>query len=216
MLFKQNANSPLPFQFLSFIYLSFLNEPQDQIVACLYEIVEAHRTEIRSGWKPLFGCLRNARNRPLNTTNIIDIFRVFLESDNTLVFANAGLDCILCLLSYLDATSSQSNGCAGDFEAAFRPIEFLHEILKFLERCASILSFMHNMPKCPNFHSTHKIKGIAYTHTIDANIPNSMENFTYFGNDYLQNTNEQHMISYRSVVFRPPAPSCKSALVIKI
>lgn len=135
----------------------------------------------------------------MNTTNIIDIFRVFLESDNTLVFANAGLDCILCLLSYLDATSSQSNGCASDFEATFRPIEFLHEILKFLERCASILSFMHNMPKCPNFHSTHKIKGIAYTHTIDANIPNSMENFTYFGNDYLQNTNEQHMISYRSL-----------------
>lgn len=169
-------------------------------MACLYEIVEAHRTEIRSGWRPLFGTLRNARNRPLNTTNIIDIFRVFLESDNTLVFANAGLDCILCLLSYLDATSSNGNGYAGDFDTTqFRPIEFLHEILKFLERCASILSFMYNMPKCPNFHSTHKIKGIAYTHTIDANIPNSMENFTYFGNDYLQNTNEQHMISYRSL-----------------
>lgn len=184
------------------MFLLFVLFPhvQDQIVACLYEIVEAHRTEIRSGWRPLFGTLRNARNRPLNTTNIIDIFRVFLESDNTLVFANAGLDCILCLLSYLDATSSNGNGgCATDFDTTFRPIEFLHEILKFLERCASILSFMYNMPKCPNFHSTHKIKGIAYTHTIDANIPNSMENFTYFGNDYLQNTNEQHMISYRSL-----------------
>lgn len=182
------------------VICSFFNIiSQDQIVACLYEIVEAHRTEIRSGWRPLFGTLRNARNRPLNTTNIIDIFRVFLESDNTLVFANAGLDCILCLLSYLDATSSNGNGCSSDFDIQFRPIEFLHEILKFLERCASILSFMYNMPKCPNFHSTHKIKGIAYTHTIDANIPNSMENFTYFGNDYLQNTNEQHMISYRSL-----------------
>lgn len=172
-------------------------------MACLYEIVEAHRTEIRSGWRPLFGTLRNARNRPLNTTNIIDIFRVFLESDNMLVFANAGLDCILCLLSYLDATSSNGNGCgsggSSDFDTTFRPIEFLHEILKFLERCASILSFMYNMPKCLNFHSTHKIKGISYTHTIDANIPNSMENFTYFGNDYLQNTNETHMISYRSL-----------------
>lgn len=172
---------------------------QDQIVGCLYEIVEAHRTEIRSGWRPLFGTLRNARNRPLNTSNIIDIFRVFLESDNTLVFANAGLDCILCLLSYLDATSSNGNGCTSDFDTNFRPIEFLHEILKFLERCASILSFMYDMPKCPNFHSTHKIKGIAYTHTIDANIPCSMENFTYFGNDYLQNTNEHYQISYRSL-----------------
>lgn len=171
---------------------------QDQIVACLYEIVESHRLEIRSGWRPLFGTLRNARNRPLNTSNIIDIFRVFLESDNTLVFANAGLDCILCLLSYLDTTSSNGNG-SSDFDTTFRPIEFLHEILKLLEGCASLLSFMYSMPKCPNFHSTHKIKGMAYTHIIDANIPNSMENFTYFGNDYLQSTNEQHMISYRSL-----------------
>lgn len=122
---------------------------------------------------------------------------MFLDSDNTLVFANAGLDCILCLLSYLEISGSGTN--ANDEEVNFRPIEFLHDTLKFLERCASILTFMYNMPKCPNFHSTYKIKGISYTHVIDANIPNSMENFTYFGNDYLQNTNEQHMISYRSL-----------------
>lgn len=97
--------------------------------------------------------------------------------------------------------SGGANGINGniDEEVNFRPIEFLHDTLKFLERCASILTFMYNMPKCPNFHSTYKIKGISYTHVIDANIPNSMENFTYFGNDYLQNTNEQHMISYRSL-----------------
>lgn len=159
--------------------------------------MEAHRTEIRSGWRPLFGTLRNARNRPLNTSNINDIFRVFLDSDNTLVFGNAGLDCILCLLSYLDTSTNVGN--TNDVDSSFRPIEFLHETLKFLERCASILSFMYNMSKCPNFHSTYKIKGISYTHIIDANIPNSMEHFTYFGNDYLQNTNEQHMISYRSL-----------------
>lgn len=169
---------------------------QDQIVACLYEIVEAHRTEIRSGWRPLFGTLRNARNRPLHITNVTDIFRVFLDSDNTLVFANAGLDCILCLLSYLEISGNNSN-LQDDIDS--RPFEFLHDTLKFLERCATILAFMYNMPKCPNLHSTYKIKGISYTHIIDANIPNSMENFTYFGNDHLQNTNEQYMISYRSL-----------------
>ncbi|XP_032597271.1 brefeldin A-inhibited guanine nucleotide-exchange protein 3 isoform X2 [Drosophila grimshawi] len=182
---------------------------QDQIVACLYEIVEAHRTEIRSGWRPLFGTLRNARSRMLNMSNIIDIFRVFLDSDNTLVFANAGLDCILCLLSYLEisggggsgAGSNNNAACSDDNDnnAAFRPTDFLHETLRFLERCSSILGFMYSMPKCPNFHSTYKIKGISYTHIIDANIPSSMENFTYFGNDYLQTKNEQYMISYRSL-----------------
>ncbi|XP_032296535.1 brefeldin A-inhibited guanine nucleotide-exchange protein 3 isoform X2 [Drosophila virilis] len=185
---------------------------QDQIVACLYEIVEAHRTEIRSGWRPLFGTLRNARSRMLNMSNIIDIFRVFLDSDNTLVFANAGLDCILCLLSYLEISGgggggggnsgsggSNNNACGEDNENTFRPTDFLHETLRFLERCSSILGFMYSMPKCPNFHSTYKIKGISYTHIIDANIPSSMENFTYFGNDYLQTKNEQYMISYRSL-----------------
>ncbi|XP_059616193.1 brefeldin A-inhibited guanine nucleotide-exchange protein 3 [Phlebotomus argentipes] len=168
---------------------------QDQIVACLYEIVEAHRTEIRSGWRPLFGTLRNARNRPLHLSNVTDIFRVFLDSDNMLVFANAGLDCILCLLSYLEISGT----AAGSEDDTIRPTDFLHETLKFLERCSSILAFMYTMPKCPNLHSTYKIKGISYTHVIDANIPNSMENFTYFGNDYLQNNNEKHMISYRSL-----------------
>ncbi|XP_017871876.1 PREDICTED: brefeldin A-inhibited guanine nucleotide-exchange protein 3 isoform X1 [Drosophila arizonae] len=180
---------------------------QDQIVACLYEIVEAHRTEIRSGWRPLFGTLRNARSRMLNMSNIIDIFRVFLDSDNTLVFANAGLDCILCLLSYLEISGnsgagnsgSNNNACGEDNDNTFRPTDFLHETLRFLERCSSILGFMYSMPKCPNFHSTYKIKGISYTHIIDANIPSSMENFTYFGNDYLQTKNEQYMISYRSL-----------------
>ncbi|EDX17215.1 GD16779 [Drosophila simulans] len=189
---------------------------QDQIVACLYEVVEAHRTEIRSGWRPLFGTLRNARSRMLNMSNIIDIFRVFLDSDNTLVFANAGLDCILCLLSYLEISGGgNNNACSGGSGSAaggtassggqqeedntFRPTDFLHETLRFLERCSSILGFMHSMPKCPNFHSTYKIKGISYTHIIDANIPSSMENFTYFGNDYLQTRNEQYMISYRSL-----------------
>lgn len=172
---------------------------QDQIVACLYEIVEAHRAEIRSGWKPLFATLRNARNRPLNVTNVTDIFRVFLDSDNTLVFANAGLDCILCLLSYLEVNGAGGGSGTPEDENMVRPTEFVHETLKYLERCSAILGFMYDMPKCPNLHSTYKIKGISYTHVIDANIPNSMENFTYFGNDFLQNNNEKHMISYRSL-----------------
>uniref|UniRef100_A0A1S4G9F5 SEC7 domain-containing protein n=1 Tax=Anopheles gambiae TaxID=7165 RepID=A0A1S4G9F5_ANOGA len=186
---------------------------QDQIVACLYEIVEAHRTEIRSGWRPLFGTLRTARNRPVHLSNIIDIFRVFLETDNMLVFANAGLDCILCLLSYLEISGNGPAAAAdhGQYPAAaaaagtddlsltMRSGDFLYDALKFLERCASILDFMYNMPQCPNLHSTYKIKGITYTHIIDANIPNSMENFTFFGQEYLQSTNEQCMISYRSL-----------------
>lgn len=73
---------------------------QDQIVSCLCEFVEANQTEIRSGWRPLFGTLRVA-NANSNAAAILEVFQVFLSTDNTLVFANAALDYILCLLTHI-------------------------------------------------------------------------------------------------------------------
>lgn len=135
----------------------------------------------------------------------MDIFRIFLETENTLVFANAGLDCILCLLSYLETSSgSLDDDAVQQAESVSSRLssngtEFLHDVLKFLERCSTILGCLYNMPNTPNLHSTYKIKGISYTHIVDANTQNSMENFQYFGNEHLQNTNDQFMISYRSL-----------------
>lgn len=172
---------------------------QDQIITCCMMIVEAHRSEIRSGWRPLFGTL--AAKKMSVSSVIIDIFRIFLETDNTLVFANAGLDCILCLLSYLD---TQSSGSTADDDNANNNLgngnstEFLHDVLKFLERCSTILTCLFNMSNTPNIHSTYKIKGISYTHIVDANTQNPLENFHYFGNEQ-HNIDEQLMISYRSL-----------------
>lgn len=181
------------------------SDVQDQIITCCMMIVEAHRTEIRSGWRPLFGTLTT---RKLSISSvIIDIFRIFLETENTLVFANAGLDCILCLLSYLETTTGnpeddallQQPDASVSNRLSSNSTEYLHDVLKFLERCSSILGCLYNMPNTPNLHSTYKIKGIAYTHIVDANCQNSMENFQYFGNEHLQNINDQFMISYRSL-----------------
>lgn len=169
-------------------------------------IVEAHRTEIRSGWRPLFGTLTTKK---LNISSVIvDIFRIFLETENTLVFANAGLDCILCLLSYLETSTGNSDDDQNNMQQSesgnsnrmtSNGTEFLHDVLKFLERCSTILGCLYNMPNTPNLHSTYKIKGIAYTHIVDANTQNSLENFQYFGNEHLQSANDQFMISYRSL-----------------
>lgn len=181
------------------------SDVQDQIITCCMEIVEAHRTEIRSGWRPLFGTLTTKR---LSISSvIIDIFRIFLETENTLVFANAGLDCILCLLSYLETSSGNPDEENGNnppessvtSRLSSNGTEFLHDVLKFLERCSTILGCLYNMPKTPNLHSTYKIKGISYTHIVDANTQNAMENFQYFGNEHLQSVNDQFMISYRSL-----------------
>lgn len=82
---------------------------QDQIVACLCEFVEANRTEICSGWRPLFGTLRVANTSNNNAVAISEVFKIFLSTDNTLVFANAALDYILCLLTHIRGNESVEN-----------------------------------------------------------------------------------------------------------
>ena len=68
--------------------------------------------EIKSGWRPLFGALRAVKieyttNEEVNEARqrhvaaVLDVFEVFLNTDNVLVFANAAVDCILCLLKYV-------------------------------------------------------------------------------------------------------------------
>lgn len=77
---------------------------QDQIVSCICEFVETNRTEIRSGWRPLFGALKVAsvgNAECVESAPLLEVFRVFLSTDNSLVFANAALDCILCLLRHV-------------------------------------------------------------------------------------------------------------------
>lgn len=101
--------------FLIPIYFLFL-----QIVSCICEFVEANRTEIRSGWRPLFGALRVVKvtaptpappSTPTSTTPssttvghlaaLLDVFQVFLNTHNPLVFSNAAVDCVLCLLKHV-------------------------------------------------------------------------------------------------------------------
>ena len=83
-----------------------------QIVCCMCELVEACTSEIRSGWRPLFAALRAVRiqytaNEEVNearqrhVTAVLDVFDVFLDTENAHVFANAAVDCILCLHKYV-------------------------------------------------------------------------------------------------------------------
>ena len=83
-----------------------------QVVCSICEIVEACTSDIKSGWRPLFGALRSIRvqytadesvneARQLHIMAVLDVFDVFLNTDNLLAFANAGVDCIQCLLKYV-------------------------------------------------------------------------------------------------------------------
>ena len=85
------------------------------------ELVEACTQELQSGWRPLFGALRSVRieytaNEAVNEARqrhvaaVLDVFEVYLNTDNILVFANATVDCILCLLKYVHGSGEFSWG----------------------------------------------------------------------------------------------------------
>ncbi|KAL1497847.1 hypothetical protein ABEB36_008734 [Hypothenemus hampei] len=183
-----------PFENLLCLELCDL-DVQDQIVACLCEFVEANRTEICSGWRPLFGTLRvaNAKN---NSTAILDVFRIFLSTDNTLVFANAALDYILCLLSHIKNTNHDANDDNNSLPAtpsslSKKSLKFFEkdmefpskllggsvdlciESLKLLQNCSEILSMMYNMPKCPTFNLAHRINIETEPQLVDSVIKDS-------------------------------------------
>lgn len=171
------------------------------------EFVEGNRTEICSGWRPLFGTLRvaNAKN---NAAAILDVFKIFLSTENTLVFANAALDYILCLMSHVKS-SNMENGPPDSTqiitqyvekkqpsflakEAEFPsklslgPVDLCIESLKLLQNCAAILSMIYNMPKCPTFNLTHRMNIDTNPQLVDPVIQNAeIVNFNQIDVDQL-------------------------------
>ena len=86
-----------------------------QVICSIGELVEACSTEMHSGWRSLFGALRAVKieytvNEEVNEArqhhiaNVLDVFDVFLNTDNVAVFSNAAVDCILCLQKYVHGT----------------------------------------------------------------------------------------------------------------
>lgn len=207
---------------------------QDQIVACLCEFVEANRTEICSGWRPLFGTLRVANSKH-NAAAILEVFRIFLSTDNTLVFANAALDYILCLLSHIRNTiieeTSQEVPLASvvlnknafiktpeknigfleretdlNTKILNGPVDLCLESLKLLQNCATILSMMYNMPKCPTFNLTHRINIDTEPQLVDPIIQNS--DVVYFDQEGYD------QISYKILSMKNDMENCETENII--
>ncbi|XP_008550828.1 brefeldin A-inhibited guanine nucleotide-exchange protein 3 [Microplitis demolitor] len=149
---------------------------QDQIVSCICEFVETNRTEIRSGWRPLFGALRVAsvgNSESVESAPLLEVFRVFLSTDNTLVFANAALDCILCLLKHIRGVGDpETNDSEPISNTEIRKMRLCLESLKCLLNCSDILSSMYRMPACPIFHSAARIQVSTIPQFVDPVIPN--------------------------------------------
>jgi len=103
---------------------------QELIISSICEFVEGTTEEIRSGWRSLFGALRGIRLPPISPTApniieleterirqlrvILDIFEAFLHTDNLQVFANAAVDCLLCLLRLIKGPPTVINNKSND------------------------------------------------------------------------------------------------------
>lgn len=197
--------------------------------------------EIRSGWRPLFNTLRAANNSNQYSA-ILEIFKVFLNTDNTLVFANAALDCIMCLLSHIKGlhyeevqstevkpkkvtTPTQpkpSLSLKFSKNSKFIPlseeksekviVDMCREALYHLENCADILTMMYNMPKCPIFNTGNRIQGDLPLSVVDPIIPNDSLDVT----KYIVNENcEEEQISYRKLSTSLPPLSTTNNCLLK-
>lgn len=198
--------------------------------------------EIRSGWRPLFNTLRAANNSNQYSA-ILEIFKVFLSTDNTLVFANAALDCILCLLSHIkglhyddiQATEIKPKKPASQIHqkpnlslkfsknSKFIPlseeksekviVDMCREALYHLENCADILTMMYNMPKCPIFNTGNRIKGDLPLSVVDPIIPSTSLDIT----KYITNEHcEEEIISYRKLSTSLPPSNTTNNCLLKL
>ncbi|XP_074653085.1 brefeldin A-inhibited guanine nucleotide-exchange protein 3-like [Tubulanus polymorphus] len=162
---------------------------QDQIVCSICELVEACTTEICSGWRPLFAALRAVKieftmNEEINEARerhvaaVLDVFEVFLNTDNVLVFANAAVDCVMCLLKYVrgpgefDEEKDEDDSDSSDFILPESSENLCLPALKYLQQCSTILARMWNMPACPIFHGAHSIRLNSVPKCVDPVIPN--------------------------------------------
>ena len=159
---------------------------QDQVVASIQQFVEGSCSEIRSGWRPLFGTLRSIQTpgsgprrssltpEPSHINAILDVFEAFLSTDSPVVFANAALDCIMCLVKHVKGTRE----AAGSEEELVDIREmvgsgFSDAALGYIVRCHSVLAKMFLMSACPVFRGAEKIHTGSQPVTVSCCVPNS-------------------------------------------
>ncbi|KAH3736125.1 hypothetical protein DPMN_042687 [Dreissena polymorpha] len=187
---------------------------QDQIVCSICELVEASASDVKSGWRPLFGALRAVRieyttveevneARQRHIEAVLDVFDVYLNTDNIVVFASATVDCILCLLKYVRGPGefSDSDTDDSDSELEYQVVStscgnLCLPALQYLRQCSLILQSMLNMPACPVFHGAKRIQVDALSRCIDTvilniNFKTFSEHFTpYHENEAIAESSE--------------------------
>lgn len=152
------------------------SDVQELIISSICEFVEGSTEDIKSGWRSLFGALKAIKLTPLTDhlnkddlnelqnervrqlRIILDIFEAFLHTDNLQVFANAAVECLLCLLRLLkDPSLDKADAYSSPAECSEGP-DLCLVSLQYLHQFESLLRSMYQMPSCPLFTSNRKIQ----------------------------------------------------------
>ena len=136
---------------------------QDRVMASLCELVECWGAEIRSGWRPLFACLRrwpppaqkpsdsssaavdSQRIHSENVATVKEVLAAFVHqaAGQPLVFANAAMDAVLCQLHYLKSYRYVA-------ELAGTALDYLHQFAKVLvQLCSQLAAAQQNQQGHP-------------------------------------------------------------------
>ncbi|RWS16722.1 brefeldin A-inhibited guanine nucleotide-exchange protein 3-like protein [Dinothrombium tinctorium] len=161
---------------------------QEMIISSICGFVEGFAEELRSGWRSLFGALRGIRlpNIPYGNNAvdayelemervrqlrvILDIFEAFLDKKHLDIFANAAVDCLLCLLQLLkDPLSEEMSNHVTEVANYDNndSVDLCLLALKYLHQFESMLRSMYKMPACPMFSCNRSITTCSEPKTID-------------------------------------------------
>ena len=180
--FHFNESLFKPFEYLIQLELCD-HDVQDQIVTSMCDFVEGSTAEIRSGWRPLFGALRSIKmsdgifsseiTEISHLRAVLDVFEAFLSTDNIVVFANAALDCITCLIKHIKGTEERRvlEELVDIKEMGIPVSDTCEAALRYLVRCHSILAKIYLMSASPRFQGAQKIKIGPCLETVSPNIP---------------------------------------------
>ncbi|RWS30637.1 brefeldin A-inhibited guanine nucleotide-exchange protein 3-like protein, partial [Leptotrombidium deliense] len=166
---------------------------QEMVISSICGFVEGYSEELRSGWRSLFAALRGIRlpnipfgnhavdayelemERVRQLRVILDIFEAFLGKNNLDTFANAAVDCLLCLLQLLkdpsiEETQNTSNGnkfTSEPITQSHYSVDLCLVSLKYLHQFESLLRSMYKMPACPMFSCNRSISTCSEPKIID-------------------------------------------------
>uniref|UniRef100_A0A0K2TKT2 Mon2/Sec7/BIG1-like HDS domain-containing protein n=1 Tax=Lepeophtheirus salmonis TaxID=72036 RepID=A0A0K2TKT2_LEPSM len=176
--FLQNISELPFFHFNEAVFKPFENivclelcdlDIQDQVVSSICEFVESYTSDIRSGWRPLFGTLKAVQFSIVMESDIshirsvLDVFNAFLSTDSPEIFAYAALDCVGCLIKHINGKEDTSYEIGINLDTYTNDVvvaadkDLSRSLFRYILRCHDMFFVMHDMPSRPVFHGAHKI-----------------------------------------------------------